>query len=200
MHRKIIHPPVAFNQYRPLISSQLADELTLLASQLGHLRFVHINSTATGGGVAEILQSMVPLMNSLGITTERVVIEPPPEFFQVTKRIHNLLQGAKGSLSSDELDVYYQSIEDVAKEIRRDHLKADVWFLHDPQLLPLAHLLPRDNHTPWLWVVHIDLTSPNQQVLKSLLPLTYDYDQLVFSMESYVPKELNGAASVYIAP
>jgi len=200
MYLRVTHPPVAFDRYRALISSQLADELTLLASQLGHLRFVHINSTATGGGVAEILQSMVPLMNSLGITTEWAVIEPPLEFFQVTKHIHNLLQGAKGSLSSDELEVYYQSIEDVAEEIRRDQLEADVWFLHDPQLLPLAHILPRNGHAPWLWVVHIDLTSPNKEVLERLLPLTEDYDQLIFSLESYVPKELNGAAPVCIAP
>ena len=200
MYLRITHPPVAFDQYRPLISSQLADELTLVASQLEHLRFVHINSTATGGGVAEILQSMVPLMNSLGITTEWVVIEPPVEFFQVTKRIHNLLQGAKGSLSSDELKVYYQSVGDVAKEIRRDQLDADVWFLHDPQLLPLAHLLRGDTHAPWLWVAHIDLTSPNQKVLERLLPLTADYDQLIFSLESYVPKEVTGNPPVCIAP
>ena len=200
MYLRVKHPPVAFDQYRPLISSQLADELTLLASQLGHLRFVHINSTATGGGVAEILQSMVPLMNSLGIATERVVIEPPPEFFLVTKRIHNMLQGAKGSLSHDELKIYYQSIEDVAQEFRRDQLEADVWLLHDPQLLPLAHLLPRNSHTPWLWIAHIDFTSPNQEVLERLLPLTADYDQLIFSLDSYVPEAITGNPPVCIAP
>ena len=91
MYLRLTHPPVDFDQYRPFISPQLADELTTLAGELRDLRFVHINSTETGGGVAEILQAMVPLMNSLGIETERIVIKPSDRFFQVTKQIHNML-------------------------------------------------------------------------------------------------------------
>jgi len=200
MYHVVNHPPVAFDSYSPHISPQLANDLTTLAGEFRNRRVVHINSTAEGGGVAEILQSMVPLMNSLGITTERVVINPPPQFFQVTKRIHNLLQGAKGSLSTEELKVYFRSIRKVAGDIRRHGLKADVWFLHDPQLLPLAHLLPRDPLSTWIWVVHIDLTAPNQGVMESLLPLTRGYDRLVFSLDSYVPKELGDTPPVYIAP
>ena len=94
----VAHPAVTYDRYLPLIPSETTEELLAIAQELKHLRIVHINSTATGGGVAEILQSMVPLMNGLGIATERVVINPPLKFFQVTKRIHNLLQGAEGSL------------------------------------------------------------------------------------------------------
>ena len=191
---------VDFRQYRPLISSQLSDQLTEVAGQLRGCRIVHVNSTAKGGGVAEILQSMTPLMNSLGIATEWIVINPPAEFFQVTKRIHNLLQGASGTLSAEELEVYFGSIEDVAAEFRASNVEADIWFMHDPQLLPLAGMLRGNRGGVWNWVCHIDLTAPNAGALETLLPLTQDYDRLVFSLESYVPKELAGTPRVRIAP
>ena len=200
MYQTLSHPSVSFDQYLPLISSELANDLAAVAADLRDLRVVHLNSTATGGGVAEILQSMVPFMNALGITTERVVINPPPRFFQVSKRIHNLLQGANGELTPEELKIYFRSIRDVASAIKDHNLTADVWYLHDPQLLPLAQLLPRDPEAAWFWLIHIDLTAPNPQVLESLLPLTQAYDRLVFSLDSYVPSQLNGATPVYIAP
>ncbi|PKB68880.1 MAG: hypothetical protein BZY81_00305 [SAR202 cluster bacterium Io17-Chloro-G4] len=200
MFVKIDYPAVAFDQYAAHVPARTTDELLSIASQLNGLRIVHTNSTETGGGVAEILQSLVPLTNALGISTERVVINPPPEFFQVTKRIHNLLQGADGHLSTQELDIYYDSIQKVAEDMRRRDLSADVWFLHDPQLLPMARLLPRNTGDKWYWVCHIDLTTPNQGVLDALLPLTQDYDNLVFSLDSYVPKGLADSPSVFIAP
>lgn len=199
MFVKLDHPAVAFDQYAAHVPPETTDELLSTAAQLNGLRIVHINSTATGGGVAEILQSLVPLTNALGISTERVVINPPPEFFQVTKRIHNLLQGADGTLSTEELDTYYHSIQKVAEDMRRRDLSADVWFLHDPQLMPLARLLPRKSSDKWLWVCHIDLTTPNQSVLDALLPLAKDYDNLVFSLGSYVPEGLSDTP-VFIAP
>ena len=191
---------VDFRQYRPLTSSQLSDQLTEVAGQLRGCRIVHVNSTEKGGGVAEILQSMTPLMNSLGIDTEWIVINPPAEFFQVTKRIHNLLQGAPGTLSAEELQVYFGSIEDVAAEFRSSNIEADIWFMHDPQLLPLAGMLRGNRGGVWNWVCHIDLTAPNASVLETLLPLTQDYDRLVFSLDSYVPRELAGTPRVHIAP
>ena len=201
MYSKLHHPPVSFESYTPLMDDDLIEQLTSIAADMRGLRMLHLNSTATGGGVAEILQSLVPLGNALGIETERMVITPDSaEFFQVTKKIHNLLQGAEGTLSGEELDVYYECIEDVAKEMDRDSLSADVWVLHDPQLLPLARMLRKDSQTPWLWVCHIDLTAPNDQVLSSLLPLLKHYDHLVFSQEAYVPARLNGNIPVDIAP
>ena len=143
MFSKLDHPPVSYADYRPLIDPKLADDLASLAGEMGKLRVLHLNSTATGGGVAEILQSMVPLGNSLGIETERIVINPgEAEFFQVTKKIHNMLQGAEGTLSPEELDVYFKCIQRVANDMRAKELSADVWFVHDPQLLPLAKVLP----------------------------------------------------------
>ena len=200
MYHKVLHPPVSIDSYLPFLSDQFAEELTSLAKELGHLRFVHLNSTETGGGVAEILQSMVPLMNALGIATERIVIDPPSEFFQVTKRIHNLLQGAEGSLSKEELEVYYGSVRQVANDLRKRPVAADVWFFHDPQLLPLAGLLPRTSQEIRIWIGHIDFTTPNPSVLDTLLPLVHDYDRLIFSLPSYVPARLSETPPVSIAP
>ena len=201
MYLKLDHPPVRYENYVSLIDPQLAANLDAVRSEMGNQRVLHLNSTATGGGVAEVLQSMVPLSNSLGIETERIVINPPyPEFFQATKKIHNLLQGAEGSLTGEEWEVYFRSIKEVARAMKRDGLKADVWVLHDPQLLPLAQFLREQDGSTWLWVCHIDLTTPNDSVLDTLLPLTSHFDHLVFSLQDYVPDGLDSRTPVYIAP
>jgi trehalose synthase len=201
MFSRLDHPPVAYEDYRPLLDPKLADELATVAGEMGQLRVLHLNSTATGGGVAEILQSMVPLGNSLGIETERIVINPDAaEFFDVTKKIHNMLQGSEGELSFPELDIYFSCIQRVADDMRAKGLEADVWFVHDPQLLPLARLLPKKQGETWIWICHIDLTTPNKSVLDALMPLSQDYDQLIFSQSAYVPKDLGDKVPVLIAP
>ena len=204
MYLKLDHPPISLDAYRPYMDSEMADELSSVAAELRGLRVAHLNATAIGGGVAEILQSMVPLFNALGILTERIVINPTEaEFFQVTKKIHNLLQGAEGSLSERELEVYYDNLRQVAKAMRRDELSADVWFMHDPQLLPLAGMLQQGqscNSATWLWICHIDLTHPNQSAIDSLLPMLQDYHHLIFSLQQYVPVRQVADKPVYIAP
>ncbi len=199
MYLRLDHPPVAIDGYLSQLDPKLADELTSLANGLRHLRFIHLNSTATGGGVAEILQSMVPLMNALGLETERIVMEGNPEFFQVTKRIHNLLQGAEGSLSTQEFDTYLQTNQGVADAFTRGGLAADVWFFHDPQVLPLASMLPGTKSAIRNWICHIDLTAPNRSTIDSLLPYSQDYDSLFFSLQTYVPQGL-GKTPVHITP
>lgn len=204
MYLKLDHPSISLDAYRPYMDSEMADELSSVAAELRGLRVAHLNATAIGGGVAEILQSMVPLFNALGIVTERIVINPTEaEFFQVTKKIHNLLQGAEGSLSDRELEVYYDNLRQVAKAMRRDELSADVWFMHDPQLLPLAGMLQQGrscNSGTWLWICHIDLTHPNQSAIDSLLPMLQDYHHLIFSLQQYVPVRQVADKPVYIAP
>ncbi|MCY4367526.1 MAG: glycosyltransferase [Chloroflexi bacterium] len=198
---RINHPELPLQQYASVLPPQLMDDLTTLAEQFQGMRFVHANSTATGGGVAEILQSLVPFMNSLGLATERIVVSPEDsKFFQVTKRIHNLLQGSSGSLSQEELEVYFKCSEQVAEDIRSRELQADVWFLHDPQLLPLAMQLPKTNGELRLWVCHIDLTAPNAETLEALAPLTSYYDGLAFSLDEFVPDGITGHYPVYITP
>ena len=204
MYLKLDHPATSLDEYLSYMDAAQADELVSLAAEMRGLRMAHLNSTATGGGVAEVLQSMVPLFNALGIETERIVINPTdPEFFQVTKKIHNLLQGAEGALSEEELEVYHKNIRQVAKSMSQDSVSADVWFMHDPQLLPLAGLLRRNGQADakgWFWICHIDLTRPNENALESLLPLHSDYDHLIFSLEEYVPRHMLNGTPVYIAP
>ena len=201
MFSRLDHPPVSYEDYRPLLDPKLADELAAIAGEMGQLRVLHLNSTATGGGVAEILQSLVPLGNSLGIETERIVIYPDSaEFFRVTKKIHNLLQGAEGALSQKELDIYFGCLQTVADDMRAKGLSADIWFVHDPQLLPLARLLPKKEGETWIWICHIDLTTPNRSVLDALMPLIEDYDQVIFSQTDYVPEGLADKVPVLIAP
>jgi trehalose synthase len=200
MISKITYPVTSVDKYLALIPPEIAEQLLQLAKDLRHLRFVHINSTAVGGGVAEILQSLVPFMNSLGVVTERVVINPSPKFFHTTKRIHNLLQGAAGALSPKEMALYLQSIKEVAKEMRSRRLSADIWFLHDPQLLPLAQMLAKEFGETRFWVCHIDLTAPNPQVLDSLLPLAKSYEGMLVSLPSYMPNERGLNTPVYVVP
>ena len=201
MLQRVNYPKLCPERYSSILSPQLLEELSSLAGQFQGMRFVHANSTATGGGVAEILQSLVPLMESLGVSTERVVISPEDQdFFQVTKRIHNLLQGAPGALSQAELEVYFRCLEEVAGEIKRRDLEADVWFFHDPQLLPLAMMLPKKGNELRFWVCHIDLTAPNPETLDVLAPLTQYYDGLAFSLDEFVPEDILGQYPVYITP
>ena len=200
MLSRIVYPPVSFDSYIPLLPPAMVERLTSLAQRLQNLRFVHLNSTPTGGGVAEILQSLVPMMNSLGVPTERLVINPPPEFFNVTKKLHNFLQGAEGVLEPEERDLYLNTIQEVAAYIKQRGLDSAVWFYHDPQILPLAQLLPKQSDETRLWVCHIDLTAPNRSVMDQLQPLTRSYDGLVFSLDSYVPAGLDPNLPVYIVP
>ena len=201
MIETIEYPETDAGRYLDLMPPDAAHCLTGLASQFGDIRVIHMNSTANGGGVAEILHSLVPLSNALGIRTQRAVINPKdPRFFDVTKRIHNMLQGAEGRLSDDELAVYYGCLDDVAEEIKCTGLSADVWFLHDPQLLPLGRLLDRCGGATRIWTVHIDLTQPNAWLMDELLPLTAAYDALICSMDAYVPGRLPPGPAVHIAP
>ncbi len=197
----IEYPQADAGLYLDLMPPEAARSLTELATELSGLRVIHMNSTANGGGVAEILHSLAPLSSALGIHTRRAVINPKdPRFFDVTKRIHNMLQGAEGSLSEEELAVYYGCLDDVAEEVAGAGLSADVWFLHDPQLLPLGRLMDRNGGATRIWTVHIDLTQPNAWLMDELLPLTAAYDALVCSLDSYVPGRLPPGPAVHIAP
>jgi trehalose synthase len=111
-----------------------------------------------------------------------------------------MLQGSEGELTPEELEIYFDCIKRVAEDMRAKGLTADVWFVHDPQLLPLARFLPKKDTETWIWICHIDLTTPNKSVLDALMPLTQDYDQLIFSQTAYVPKDLGNKVPVLIAP
>ena len=197
----IEYPTTDGNLYLDLLDPDDAGQLTESADRFKGSSVIHINSTAYGGGVAEILHSLVPLSNALGIDTQRAVITPrDSRFFDVTKRIHNMLQGAGGELTDDELAIYYGCLDDVAADIEDTGLSADVWFFHDPQLLPLGRLLNRSTARTRLWVVHIDLTEPNPWLMDRLLPLTDAYDLLICSLDDYAPGKASDHTGIFVAP
>ena len=184
--------------YAGIAPQEQLERIQSLGLSLDGARVVHLNSTAVGGGVAEILKSMVPLMDDSGPDASWMVLEGAPEFFEITKRLHNLLQGAEGSLSKKEYDTYVGYNERLAKSIKDKGVEADVWVLHDPQTLPLASFLPEGSKI--IWVCHIDLTLPNRQVIDQLSPLMKKADRVVFSLPQYVVDGLDTGRVRIIPP
>ncbi len=158
---------------------------------------MHVNSTADGGGVAEILRSLVPLMVDVGLDARWLVIPGSEAFFQTTKRLHDLLQGAPGELSPVEVSAYVSHIRKVAREIQHQGIRADIWVMHDPQSLPLAAFLPQDQAS--IWVCHIDTTAPNPGAVEALLPWLKTYSRQVFSLPEYVLPQLD-QCRIRVAP
>ena len=198
MFRKMEMEPKDFRPYREVVPRHILEGLDGVLNTLKAERIVHVNSTPMGGGVAEILRSLLPLSKGLGIDTDWFVITPPESFFKVTKKIHNLMQGAEGELTRNEEDEYF-SYGGTLGDFDVSTIEADVVFLHDPQLLPLMQVLPKKNRPMVVWVCHIDLSKPNVKMLRKLIPYISLADKLVFSLQQYVPSGL-AEESVNIIP
>ncbi len=177
-------PPRRLDEYEGVAPEEQLEEARSLGRQVAGLRVVHVNSTAQGGGVAEILQSMVPLMRDIGIDARWFVMPGATSFFDTTKRLHNLLQGAEGEITDAMWGAYRSHVDDVASQIRSQGIEADVWIMHDPQSLPLAQSLNLNGSA--MWVCHIDTTAPNPSALRGVLPLVAGYPLVLFSMPQYV--------------
>ena len=136
MFHRIEFDPVPFEPYTELLEPSLVEELRSLVARMEGERIIHVNSTAVGGGVAEILRSLIPISKGLGLDTDWYVVSPPAEFFDVTKKIHNLMQGAEGALTPEERRTY-TTYDGNHENIDFSPIEADVWILHDPQLLPM---------------------------------------------------------------
>jgi trehalose synthase len=169
------------DQYEPIVGIPVIGQLRRLGERLKGLRVVHVNSTAEGGGVAEILAWMVPLMNDLGLNTHWRVIAGTSEFFSVTKAIHNGLQGYSVLLKKRDWDVY-QDVNRENFQILKDELEeADIVVIHDPQPAPLLELCTR-RRGRWIWRCHIDASHPFRAVWKALRPFVEKFDASIFSM------------------
>jgi trehalose synthase len=169
--------------YEALIGPEAVDRILDKARQLADMHVVNINSTYYGGGVAQILSSITLLMNAAGIRTGWRAIQGRPEFFSVTKKIHNALHGADINLTELKMQIY----EEVALENAiRNHLDHDVVIVHDPQPLPLIKHYRRK--APWIWRCHIDLSHPNPAMWSYLAPLIERYDAVVMSLPAYAQK------------
>jgi trehalose synthase len=169
------------NDYLPIVGQQNIDQLNRLAERLQGRRFVHINSTRTGGGVAEILHRAVPLLNQLGLQASWEVIIGDPDFFSVTKAMHNGLQGDPVKFT-DKMTAHYREINH--ENARRFNWEADFVLVHDPQPAALIDdLRPQAKH--WVWRCHIDASRPQRAVWKYLRDFVVQYDTSIFSTSSF---------------
>ncbi|MFP2929601.1 glycosyltransferase [Pyxidicoccus sp. 3LG] len=175
--------------YRGVAPDAQLDELAQLSDRLRGARCMHLNATSYGGGVSEILRSLVPLYNDLGITTDWKLIHGDETFFQVTKRIHNGLQGAPGELTEPEKAIYLANAQLNASRLVNDSEDYDFIFVHDPQPAVLAALSSlRDAR--WIWRCHIDTSHPNPSFWEFLSPYLHAYDSAVFTLEDFIPPGL----------
>jgi len=171
--------------YLPIAGKGAVDELTSLGEDLRSEEVLHINSTYVGGGVAELLKAIVPMMSALGLKADWKVMKGDSEFFDITKIIHNALHGADVEISPGMLKKYMEINEQNARELVLDK---DYIFIHDPQPAPLINY--REKKGKWIWRCHIDISSPNLGTWLYLSNHINKYDAVVIHIPEYTKSDL----------
>ena len=174
------HRITQIEDYEPLVGQEQVERIREKARKFKGLRIANFNSTYYGGGVAETISSLTLLLNSLGLRTEWRVIQGTADFFSITKKMHNALQGGEIDLSSIKKEIYEQVIYENSV---RNFLEHDFVIVHDPQPLPLIEHYEKD--CPWIWRCHIDLSRPNEEMWKYLRRWIDKYDAVIVSCEEY---------------
>jgi trehalose synthase len=180
------------SDYQSLAGRAIIDEIRERAARLKGKRVLHLSATAFGGGVSEILSTLVPLMIDVGLECEWQVIYGREEFFNATKILHNSLQGNPQTLSEEQWHTWLRYNEINAAQMSEGW---DVCIVHDPQPAAVCTLVG-DKARKWVWRCHIDLSSPNQLSLERLLPYLDPYLATVFHMNQYVPSGMDGRANI----
>jgi len=171
---------VKVEDYERYVGAETIDRILAKAKPLRDIHVANVNSTYYGGGVAELLGSMTILANSVGIKTGWRVIQGSPDFFSITKKMHNALQGGEINLTDRKKEIYEAVIVENAI---RTHLDHDLVIIHDPQPLPMiTHYRKRG---PWIWRCHLDMTSPHRELWSYLRPFVERYDAVIFSIPEY---------------
>jgi len=170
--------------YRQVVGQDIVEELTILASYVSDRSIKMVNSTAVGGGVAEMLHRVVPLLNELGVETNWEVIKGEPEFFDITKSFHNALQGKEEYFQEETFRTYLRYNEMNHSEMRFDE---DLVVIHDPQPAALIHWSP-NRKNKWVWRCHIDMSHPNKQLWNFLKTYVNQYDAAIFSSPLFSPE------------
>ncbi|PYI95773.1 MAG: glycosyl transferase family 1 [Verrucomicrobia bacterium] len=168
------------DDYEPLIGQETVERIRQKAAKLKGLRVANFNSTYYGSGVPETISSLTLLMNSLGLRTEWRVIQGTADFFSITKKMHNALQGAKINLSSIKKEIFEQVIYENSV---RNFLEHDFVIVHDPQPLPLIDHYKKK--CPWIWRCHLDLSRPNAETWKYLRRWIDQYDAVILSCKEF---------------
>lgn len=178
---------ININDYEEIVGKNTIMELYSLAEKLKGKTIQNINSTAVGGGVAEILSKMIPLLKQLGLNADWNVIKGDGKFFEITKKIHNALHGRKENLKKEDFE-YFVDIN--RNNISTLDLSSDIMFIHDPQPIGLIEKR-KDYKNNWIWRCHIDITSAQEDIYNFLKTYILEYDSCVFSAPSFSKKDLN---------
>ncbi len=181
--------------YTHVAGKPLIAEIRELAAELEGLKVLHLSATAFGGGVSEILYTLVPLMNDVGIEAEWQVMLGREEFYNATKLLHNALQGNPQGLSDEEWEVFDRYNEMNARELTDGW---DVVIIHDPQPAGILQHV-REKGKTWIWRCHIDISTPNPAAIERLVPLVSAYEGAVFHRQEYVPAGMDGTP-IHIVP
>jgi len=169
-------------EYIPIVGQPVIDDLKLLAEKLKGKVIQHINSTAVGGGVAEILNRMVPILKELEVNTRWDVIKGGEHFFEVTKKFHNALHGKPEEITQSDFDIFMETSQE---NIETLDIYGDIVFVHDPQ--PIG-LIKKKAGNKWIWRCHIDVSNPNHRVWKFLERFIVNYNSAVFSAPNFSQK------------
>lgn len=177
----------SFERYTPLLDPALAGEIKELAQRLRGARLLQINATPYGGGVSELLRSVVPILRDLGLDAQWQVIFGDEKFFRVTKSFHNALQGMEYYLDRESKEEYRSQNTRNARLLKEPY---DYIVVHDPQPALLRHYHGKDS-AKWVWRCHIDTSKPNPTVWEYLCPYIREYDAAIFTCEEFVPPDLD---------
>ena len=180
--------------YQSMVVGSLVEEIRELAAKLAGARILHVNATSFGGGVAEILYTLVPLMRDIGLETDWRVIMAAQEFYEGTKLTHNSLQGDNVILDQAQRDIFETHNRIAAESLGSGY---DFIIIHDPQPL-LIRNYAGDLGAKWIWRCHIDTSTPNQNTADYLLPYVQQYDTAIFSMEQYVFQGLDIPVRIFV--
>jgi trehalose synthase len=182
--------------YRGIAPEHLLEELSHAAEGLRGARVLHVSATPYGGGVSELLRSQVPLERDLGVVSDWRLIHGDERFFQVTKAMHNGLQGAARDLTDQEKATYRARAEENARAFTEQY---DFVFIHDPQPAALLSMKGKGD-ARWIWRCHIDTATPNPSVWAFLRPFLADYDAAIFTMAEFAPPDLPTPRLAIIPP
>ena len=170
------------SDYEPVVGRNVIEELRGLARRLTGKTVRNINSTAVGGGVAEILSRLTPLLNELGLCAHWDVIKGTEEFFSVTKKFHNMLHGNTETLSAGEIELFLETSKD---NLRHMNIRGDIIVVHDPQPIVLIENKARLKKGKWVWRCHIDVSRPKTKIWQFLKPYIEQYDASIFSSPNF---------------
>ena len=187
--------------YRSIVHRELYDEVVTLGERLRGKRVLHVSATSFGGGVAEILYTLVPLMRDVGLEAEWDIMFGSEPFFNVTKSFHNALQGADYELTVEDRAIYEEYNRMSAEALQKAGEEWDIVLVHDPQPALLKYysggLSPE---TRWIWRCHPDLSTPNRKVLDYLVPHIANYDAQIYTMQDYTPPDVHLPGLTLIPP